>query len=350
MPYTPTVWVENTEPSIDPTHLNKIETALVSALANSGVAAGTYTLPTITVSADGKITSATSGAPGAIADASTTVKGASKLSVAPASPTSPIATGDNDPRVGAATTSQRALLKASVASGDPVALLKTDPVMETRIEGLRLSWVSATQISVSSGAAWIPSLGYVYNVPSTINLSPALSASAWFYVYLFDNAGTPALEANTTAPASAYKGLARTKNLDTSRRFLGAVRTDGSSNIYRFSHVGEHIRYQTSAIASPFRVLSAGSATSATPISCAAVIPPFTQNGVLRFSNTITGFAYVYNADLGTVSSTVNFYDVPVTTFIDSFYGLSSAQAFSYLVSSGSAQFYVDVLGYHLPR
>lgn len=36
---------------------------------------------------------------GAAPDASTTVKGISKLSVAPASPTNPIAVGDNDPRL-----------------------------------------------------------------------------------------------------------------------------------------------------------------------------------------------------------------------------------------------------------
>lgn len=60
---------------------------------------GTYTLSTITVNSDGAITSAASGSAGAVPDASTTVKGATMLSAAPAVAASPIAVGDNDGRV-----------------------------------------------------------------------------------------------------------------------------------------------------------------------------------------------------------------------------------------------------------
>jgi len=68
-------------------------------LDTTGVTAATYTFSTVTVNAEGRITSASSGTPAGESDASTTVKGVTKLSVAPVSPTNPIAVGDNDTRL-----------------------------------------------------------------------------------------------------------------------------------------------------------------------------------------------------------------------------------------------------------
>ena len=65
----------------------------------SGLAPGTYDRATVTVDAKGRVTSAATGAAGAVADASATTKGVVKTSAAPTDPANPIAVGANDPRM-----------------------------------------------------------------------------------------------------------------------------------------------------------------------------------------------------------------------------------------------------------
>ena len=100
------------------------------------------------------------------------------------------------------------------------------------IDGLQMQWVSATAVTVSSGRAYIPSLGYYLDAPNAIALTGlVLTASTWHHLYLYDNAGTPAVECVTTAPAAPYSGTARAKTGDTSRRYIGSVLTDASAAI-----------------------------------------------------------------------------------------------------------------------
>lgn len=147
-------------------------------------------------------------------------------------------------------------------------------VTQDFITGLRMDYVSATAVSVSSGAAYIPSSSSTLNVPSTITKSSlSLSANSWYHLYLYSNSGTPDIEVSLTAPAAtAYFGIARVKNGDNSRRYIGSILTGTGGAIYRFSHDGDEISYITNMDA-PFRVLAGGTSTTRTNISLTGVIP-----------------------------------------------------------------------------
>lgn len=77
--------------SVNPGHKHTLAGALTDVLITSPADGNGFTYE----AASGKWKNTTTST----ADASTTVKGVTKVSVAPASPTAPIAIGDNDPRV-----------------------------------------------------------------------------------------------------------------------------------------------------------------------------------------------------------------------------------------------------------
>ncbi len=87
------------------------------------------------------------------------------------------------------------------------------------IKGLKLTWVSGTALTVTSGAAYIPSLGRVIRLgANAAKAGLALAASTWYHVYLYLNAGVPDIEIVIAAPAAAYNGTARTKTGSLSSR------------------------------------------------------------------------------------------------------------------------------------
>jgi hypothetical protein len=227
----------------------------------------------------------------------------------------------------------------------------------TQISGLELSWVSASAINVLIGNAYVESAAAIVTVSATINLtSIALGNSVWGYVYLKSD-GTA--EVNTTAPAAPYAGWARSKTADTSRRFLGTVRTDASGNIYRFRHsptTGVFLYQAQNPGASPFRTLSAGSATSATAVSQAAVVPPQSRSLYARFTQTSTLRNSFYGSTDYTVTTTAfeAFASGAQTSgfapYAFAFVTCDTSQQVSYLNDGASGAAFIDVLGYLLER
>lgn len=139
------------------------------------------------------------------------------------------------------------------------------------ISGLKMVWNSANSLSVTSGAAFVESLGRVMRSSATLTLSGlSLAASTWYHVYLYNNGGTPAIECVTTAPDAPYFGTARAKTGDTSRRYIGGVLTDASANIINFKHYRDVVRY----LSNSFIVVGSGTATSPTTVSCSSFVPP----------------------------------------------------------------------------
>ena len=146
------------------------------------------------------------------------------------------------------------------------------------ITGLELVWNSGYSITVKTGAAYIPSLSKVLRAASDITKSSlSLSASTFYYVYLYDNSGTPDIEISTTAP-SVYFGNASVKTGDTSRRFIGTFLTSSISTVFNFvcgaNGATADFHFISYDFAAPFRLLdNAGTSGGLSTLDVSPAVP-----------------------------------------------------------------------------
>mgnify|MGYP006951079059 CR=1 FL=1 len=147
------------------------------------------------------------------------------------------------------------------------------------IDGLIPIWVTATEILVTAGSAYIPSLGRCVTAAAASLSGLSLTGNTWYYLYIYDSAGVPTYEMSTTAPGATYSGTARTKGGGNSRRFICALRS-GSSALRPFVWAADYVTYTDGAALYP--ILSNGLATSPTVVSGTAVIPLTTQRALLQ--------------------------------------------------------------------
>lgn len=217
------------------------------------------------------------------------------------------------------------------------------------IGGLLLEWVSTTSLRVKAGAAYVEGSAAVLNVAADITKSSlSLSNNTWYHVFLYNNAGTPDIEIVTTAPASPYFGNARSKTSDTSRRYLGSVRSNGSAGLWNFFMQGNSVRYREATNASPFRVASNQTATTETDVDCSAVVPVSSRLALFRLANVDT----LVVVSVGTSDDTGSYiFQVDPAGRPFPIMALDSAQKFSYFfVSAPSSGFYADCLGFEVVR
>ena len=227
-------------------------------------------------------------------------------------------------------------------------------ILGTIIDGVRLSWDSTTSITVGTGLL-VAENRDVINITSAITKSSlSLSASTIYHVYVYLSSGTPAAEVVTTAPA-AWKGTAYSKTGDTSRRYVGSILTDGSSNVYCFFHnpADNAIKYARAALAgAPFRVLSAGTAASATAVALTGVIPVTAAEVLLRVAQ--SGNQIVYVGESSGLSTTLytNLYPAVVDdNHIDyTAVPLSGTSIYYLFASSPTGGLSLDVVGYKFNR
>ena len=216
------------------------------------------------------------------------------------------------------------------------------------IDGLQMVWNSATSISVTSGTAYIPSLGNVLASNSTLTLSGlSLAASTWYHVYLYSNGGTPAIECVTTAPV-LYNGTAYQKTGDSSRRYVGSVLTDSSANIFQFTVAGTIFTFRgiPNGIP-PSRVLAAGGATVSTAVGI-SVICPVTGDGIIcRFVNNGTAAA---SLQVGVNDAGSVFNIGPGSVFVATLPTVVGSGLVAYFGVAAGASVYIDVFGFLFER
>lgn len=205
------------------------------------------------------------------------------------------------------------------------------------ITGFKMNWVSSSALTLGNGSAYIPSSGDVLRASSPIaKTGLSLSASTLYYCYVFDNAGTPDFELSTTAPDAAYSGTARTKNGDTSRRYVGSVVTGSGGSIIQFEHHAQtgRVLFLVNIGAGSFKILNAGTATSDTNVSVASLVPLTARLALIEFENTNAAGTVLISVPGGT-GNTIAFVRASGITTAEA--PLLSARAVSYYTQSGAA-------------
>jgi len=243
------------------------------------------------------------------------------------------------------------VLTATGAGAAP-AWEATASALTLDITGCQLIWNSGSSLSVGTGVCYAEN-GNKIDITSTLTASSLTpSASTWYHIYVYLSGGSPAMEVVTTAPA-AWKGTAYSKTSDTSRRYIGSARSDGGGTpaFYNFEHSvsNNQINYRLiSQAATPFRVLSSGTATTATSVSLANVVPVTGALALLRFFNSSDSAAHYGTATLTTtayqitvnVGSTVNQSNYSYIT-------MDASQVIYYMLASRTTGVsHIDTQGY----
>lgn len=218
------------------------------------------------------------------------------------------------------------------------------------IDGLDL-YISSTDVTVYPGSAMLATGEFVEVVNSITKTLPAKTASTFYYVYLFLNAGVPDIEVSTTAPTK-YSGKASSKGSDLTRRFLGYYRVTSSSEVAECSCINGTTRFTGPVDAtSLLRIMANGVATSYTQIPIAGyIVAGIARSIIFDGTNTASGAVASYSGMSGRTYSTFqsgnNKYEAEVF-----FNDPASPQLwYKYSSSPGSTGFYVDIKGFRYDR
>ena len=139
-------------------------------------------------------------------------------------------------------------------TGGGSATLPTD-----YISGCALSWVSATQVRIGTGTCYVPVGSAAVTVASAITLTPSLSSSTVYCVYL-TNATTAVV--STSSPSTNYAGTAWEDAFG--NRYIGTFVTDSTGAIVRFEKSGNRYFYRNDVVTSSFANVVSGGTGSGT--------------------------------------------------------------------------------------
>jgi len=254
----------------------------------------------------------------------------------------------------AALASKNAAFLSETSAAASAAIAATLGVGRGYIDGLRMAYVSANSISVSSGSAYIPSSGKNLLLTSTITVSGlSLTASTMYHVYFYENAGVPAIEVVTTVPV-IYSGRARNKTGDTSRRYVGSVLVGAANTIFKFLHLEGRIIYGTNLEVAPF-ILVNSAVIIAQTVDCKSVIPVTATRLSGIFINRATNTAArLGNPDLINPVSVLQ-YEVSVSgafsTMVKAELSVSSVQTFQWRHDGSANDTFIAICaGYEFER
>lgn len=226
------------------------------------------------------------------------------------------------------------------------------------IQGLNLEYVDTNTIRVNSGAAYIQSTGKILKLAANDDTDPALSASTWYHVYLFDSSGTIDTEVSTTAPDTPFIGTARSKTSDPTRRYVGSFRTNSSSEIINFLHDGSGASVFVTwrvVVSSVMRALSNGTSEINANVDLSNMVPTGVRTAYIRiFSNGNQALRTDSDDMTGTDPDSGSGYAALASTGGDIYlpHPINSSQTmrYSFFGTRTTGGAFIDVYGYYLKR
>lgn len=215
------------------------------------------------------------------------------------------------------------------------------------IRGLDIN-LSLTTLEVDVGAAYVPGANKIIEVSAKLTRPiGTVTPSTWYHIYLYDNNGTPAIEASTSSP-TAYAYPAHQKTGDATRRYLGSFHVYGSGGVNPQVHKNGRCYHNVDW--GSVRLLSAGVATTYTAVSIATTVPVTAKT--IRFAGTNTSTAaaravYVSPSavDAGATFQPGNKYiaDIIIMSYPNIYYKYANPP-------ESGAGFYIDIGGYEYAR
>jgi hypothetical protein len=222
----------------------------------------------------------------------------------------------------------------------------------------RRSDASPTIADIFGGSTYVAEEGEVLNVPtSTIGGGLVASTMYHFYVQYGGESGQGVVVRTTTGATFVFnEGFnARYQDGDFDDRYIGALRTDASGNYFRQQTLGLGsellVSYLENMAASPFLVVSGGTATSAQTVNLGPsglkLVSPTCQRVHLSVGVNSSSSVALDDGSLGTLSFT-NYLRRVTTTERgkDIWLPLDSSQSFRWINAAGGGSTDISVLGY----
>lgn len=218
------------------------------------------------------------------------------------------------------------------------------------ISGLKMTRAGVNVVTVGTGAAHIPGTNRIASLAAPVSKTVSGPASSWLHGYIFESDGVVDVEWVTTAPAAPYFGSARSKSGDSSRRYIGSIRTNASSQVVSFIHnpVNGNVRYLSDINAQT--VLTGGKATTTTEISLAQFVPLTSVVADIFAETGASDLAFISNPDAGAVASSAILFFVRASQQVAGSIALSSNQRLSYLMAPATSGLSILCSGYYFER
>lgn len=195
----------------------------------------------------------------------------------------------------------------------------------SQIRDLALTGQPGGVVAVGEGYCFLPSGRRIMTTGATATISGSQPVG-WLHAYGYEISNNMlGLELDATVPAPPYRGTARCKTGDTTRRYLGSGRVEAVGKLRAGRHVtvaaqGNQIILDssTATLTTPPRALNLAIVLLTAPVQqsvpLANYVPPTASAVDLKISNMSNLTTYVGRPGMGVLSAANRFAEVPANT------------------------------------